>query len=69
MTSSSSKAEKDDLASLLSRAVEDVWSQAGRVGPDVTTARNIAMTTFAGGVVDDRKYIVSPNRVPLYSVC
>jgi hypothetical protein len=61
MTSSSSKAEQGDLTSFLSRAVEDLWSQAGRVGPDITIARNIAMTTFAGGIVDDRKYIVSAN--------
>lgn len=69
MTSSSSKPQQNGLASFLSRAAEDLWSQADRVGPDVTTASNSVMTTLAGGIADDHKYLVSANRVSLYSVC
>ena len=58
MGSNSNKVEEGDLTSFLSRAVEDLWSQAGRIGPDVTAVRDVAMTAFAGGIIDDHKYIV-----------
>lgn len=59
VTSNSNKVKKDELSSFLTRAVEDLWSQAGRIGPDITAVRDIAMTIFAGGIIDGHKYIVS----------
>jgi hypothetical protein len=58
MTSNGDKDQEGDLTTILSHAIEDLWSQAGRIGPDLTTGREIAMTALAGGIVDDHKYIV-----------
>jgi hypothetical protein len=63
MTSSSTTDEQGDLAPFLSRAVEDLFSQAGRIAPDVRAVRDIVMTTFTGGIIDDHKYIVSLNSI------
>lgn len=65
--SSNNKSEEGDLASLLSRAVEDLWSQAGRIGPDIKAVQGVAMTALAGGIVDDHKYIVGDIRVEVPS--
>jgi hypothetical protein len=46
---------------LLIKALEDVWSQTGRIATDVTTVRDITMTASNGGLVDKRKYVVSMN--------
>jgi hypothetical protein len=51
--------QNGDLMSTLRRAVEDIWSQAGRVGSDIKAVQDIAMTFLAGGIVDDHKYVVS----------
>jgi len=47
-----------DLTALLGRAIEDLWSQAGRIGTDIKTAQEVTMAALAGGIVDDRKYVV-----------
>ena len=66
---SNSKAEEGDLTSLMTRAVEDIWSQAGRIGSDIKAVQDVAMTALAGGIVDDHKYIVCPVNVELLSHC
>lgn len=58
MTSNGNEGKGGDPTTFLSRAIEDLWSQAGRVGSDLTTARDVAMTALAGGIVDDHKYII-----------
>ena len=60
---SNSKTDMEELTSLLSRTVEDLWSQAGRIGSDVKAAQDVAMTALAGGIVDDHKHIVGNIRV------
>jgi hypothetical protein len=67
MSSNSKQNEEGDLSSLLSRAIEDIWSQAGRIGADITTVGDVAMTALAGGIVDDQKYVVSMNGIPIFS--
>jgi hypothetical protein len=56
---SNSKSDEELLTSIMSRAVKDLWSQANRVGSDIKAVQDVAMTSLAGGIVDDRKYIVS----------
>ena len=53
------KAGDGDLTALLGRAIEDLWSQAGRIGTDIKTAQEVTMAALNGGIVDDRKYVVS----------
>lgn len=55
---SDTKDDHSDLISLVTRALADLFSQAGRIAPDIRVLQDVAMTTFAGGIVDDRKYIV-----------
>ncbi|KAG0652625.1 9,12-octadecadienoate 8-hydroperoxide 8R-isomerase [Hyphodiscus hymeniophilus] len=62
--SSHTRTDAEELESLLSRVVEDLWSQAGRVGPDIKAVQDVAMTALAGGIVDDRKYIVVATSLP-----
>jgi len=63
MTSNGTKDEQGDVTSFLTRAVGDLVSQAGRIAPDVQALRDIAMTAFSGGIVDDHKYIVCVNAI------
>jgi hypothetical protein len=55
---SDTKDDHSDLTSLFTRALADLFSQAGRIAPDHKLVQDVAMTAFAGGIVDDRKYIV-----------
>lgn len=47
------------LIGLLDEARQDIVSQAGRVGPDFETLEGLSSTVLAGGIIDDRKYLVS----------
>lgn len=40
------------------RAAEDLHSQAGRVGDNISLARNFGQTVLANGIIDDRKFLV-----------
>ncbi|GFG11879.1 psi-producing oxygenase A [Aspergillus lentulus] len=42
----------------LSDAAQDLFSQAGRIIPDLRTIQELGQTTFNGGLVDDRKYLI-----------
>jgi hypothetical protein len=55
--------KQKDPAPFLTRALQDILSQVGRIGPDATTVRGLLMTAFSGGIVDDEKYIVSANNI------
>lgn len=63
MTSSGTTDEQGDLTHFLTRAAEDLFSQAGRIAPDVGAVREFVMTAFTGGIIDDQKYIVSLNNI------
>jgi hypothetical protein len=63
MTSSGTTDEQGDLTPFLTRAVEDLFSQAGRIAPDVGAVRDLVMTAFTGGIIDDHKYIVSLSNI------
>jgi hypothetical protein len=54
---SDTKDDHSDLTSLVTRALADLFSQAGRIAPNHRLLQN-AMTAFASGIVDDRKYVV-----------
>lgn len=47
------------LIRLLDEVREDILSQVGRVGPDFETFEGLSLTVLAGGIIDDRKYLVS----------
>ncbi|KAF4332293.1 Psi-producing oxygenase A [Fusarium beomiforme] len=47
-----------NLADLLNEVRRDILSQAGRIGPDLRILHGAAETALAGGIVDDRKYLV-----------
>jgi hypothetical protein len=55
--------KQKDLAPFLTRALQDLFSQAGRIAPDVTTVRELLITAFSGGIIDDEKYTVSANNI------
>jgi hypothetical protein len=61
--SSGTTDEQSDLTPFLTRAAEDLFSQAGRIVPDVGAVRDIVMTAFTGGIIDDHKYIVSLSNI------
>jgi hypothetical protein len=61
--SSGTTDEQGDLTPFLTRAAEDLFSQAGRIAPDAGAVRGLVMTAFAGGIVDDHKYIVSLSNI------
>jgi hypothetical protein len=47
-----------NLAALVNHSLADLFRQAGRIIPDHKLLQDVATTAFAGGIVDDRKYIV-----------
>ena len=46
------------LASVLGGTMADIYSQAGRIGPDLQVLKEGAETLASGGIVDDRTYTV-----------
>ncbi|KAI1917442.1 hypothetical protein LOZ39_000434 [Ophidiomyces ophidiicola] len=46
------------LASVLSGTVADIYSQTGRIGPDLQILKEGAETLVSGGIIDDRKYTI-----------
>jgi hypothetical protein len=55
---SKSHHETSNLMGLAIRAAEDLHSQAGRVGDNISLVRNFGHTILANGVIDDRKFLV-----------
>lgn len=49
-----------NLADLLNGVRRDILSQAGRIGPDLRILHGATEAALAGGIVDDRKYLVRP---------
>ncbi|EXK24073.1 hypothetical protein FOMG_19185 [Fusarium oxysporum f. sp. melonis 26406] len=47
-----------NLADLLNEVRRDILSQAGRIGPDLRILHGATEAALAGGIVDDRKYLV-----------
>ena len=47
------------LIGLLDEARQDIVSQVGRVGPDFEALGGLSSTALRGGIIDDRKYLVS----------
>ncbi|CAH0021704.1 unnamed protein product [Clonostachys rhizophaga] len=47
-----------NLANLFNEVRRDILSQAGRIGPDLRILHGATETALAGGMIDDREYIV-----------
>lgn len=58
ISSGKSETEVSNLLKLAGKAVEDLQSQAGRVGPNLALARDLGQTVLANGLVNDRNYLV-----------
>jgi hypothetical protein len=51
-----------NLLRLLSETRQDIVSQAGRILPDLHVLEGIGSTILAGGIIDDRKYLVRDQK-------
>ncbi|KAH8800452.1 hypothetical protein F5884DRAFT_552161 [Xylogone sp. PMI_703] len=49
---------QSNLADLFNEVRRDIFSQAGRIGPDMRILHGATEAALAGGIVDDRKYLV-----------
>ncbi|KAK2923217.1 hem peroxidase, animal-type [Fusarium oxysporum f. sp. vasinfectum] len=49
---------QSNLVDLLNKVRRDFLSQAGRIGPDLRILHGATEAALAGGIVDDRKYLV-----------
>ena len=58
--------EHASIAKLLAEARRDLLSQTGRILPDLRFLQGIGQTLLAGGIIDDRKYLVRPEDDPLH---
>jgi hypothetical protein len=52
-----------NLAKLLSKGHQDILSQAGRTLPNLQVLHDIIKTVLAGGIIDDRKYLVRDQNI------
>jgi hypothetical protein len=46
------------LTKLVTGLRQDISSQTGRILPDLEVLQGIGSTIIAGGIIDDRKYLV-----------
>ena len=58
--------EQSNLSRVLSKARQDLASQSRRIVPDLAILQGIYKTFLAGGIVDDRKYLVRSLSKPLH---
>lgn len=49
-----------NLKRIVSEAYKDLNSQSRRILPDLGLLQELFQTFLAGGIIDDRKYLVSP---------
>lgn len=50
--------EQSNIAKILGQASQDLMSQSHRVLPDLAILQSLYQTFLAGGIIDDRKYLV-----------
>ncbi|MBE3044774.1 hypothetical protein IMZ48_19880 [Candidatus Bathyarchaeota archaeon] len=54
------------IAKILTEATKNVLSQSKRIIPDIELLQGFYQTFLAGGVIDDRTYLVCASRTPAY---
>lgn len=50
--------EQSNITKILSKARQDLISQSHRILPDLAILQGLYQTSLAGGIIDDRKYLV-----------
>lgn len=58
VSSGKGETEVANLVKVAGKAVEDLQSQAGRVGPNLALVRDLGQTVLSNGLVNDRQYLV-----------
>lgn len=58
MNGASVSQDQSNITRILNQAREDLLSQSHRVFPDLAILQDVCQTFLAGGIIDDRKYLV-----------
>lgn len=64
--SNGAKKGGNSLIDIVGKSAEEIRSQVGRVGSDLSLARNFGQTLLSNGIIDDRKYLVRKPKTNVF---